>query len=351
MRVAAYERYGPPEVVSIAEQPDPSPGAGELRIRVHAVSVGSSDGAARSGTPWFARLAFGLRAPRKPVLGSDFAGVVDAVGPGVTRFAVGDRVFGATGAASGAHAELLVVAESSAIVPLPDSVGMTDAAAVCDGALTALPFLRDGGHVRAGNHVLVNGASGTVGAAAVQLAKHFGAEVTAVCGPAHVELVSGLGADHVVDRTRDDVTSGDVVFDVFFDAVGKSTFRRARRVVRFGGSYLTTVPTWAIMFQQLTSRFGRRRAVIMFTGLRKDADKVPDLKVLAELAATGELRPPIELEVTLEQIAEGYRNVDAGHKGGSVILRPVPAGVDGASTAATKRARAASDPPETEAGS
>ena len=132
---------------------------------------------------------------------------------------------------------------------------------------------------------------------------------------------------------------------------GKSTFRRARRVLRSGGVYLTTVPTWAIMFQQLTSRFGRRRAVIMFTGLRKDADKVPDLKVLAELAATGVLRPPIEFEVPLEQIAEGYRTVDAGHKGGSVILQPVPAGVDGASTAAAKQARAASDRPETEAGS
>ena len=351
MRVAAYERYGPPEVVGIAERPDPSPGAGEVRMRVHAVSVGASDSAARSGTPWFARLAFGLRAPRKAVLGSDFAGVVDAIGPGVTRFAVGDRVFGATGAAEGAHAELLVAAESSAIVPLPDAVGMTDAAAICDGALTALPFLRDGGHVRAGDRVLVNGASGSVGAAAVQLAKHLGAHVTAVCGPAHLGLVAGLGADHVVDRTREDVTRGDAVFDVFFDAVGKSTFRRARRVLAPGGVYLTTVPSWAIMFQQLTSRLGRRRAKILFTGLRKDALKVPDLEYLAALAAAGALRPPIQREVPLEHIADGYRVVDAGHKAGSVILRPVSEGADAADTATgPESTNAASAQPETRAG-
>lgn len=351
MRVAAYERYGPPEVVGIAERPDPSPGAGEVRIRVHAVSVGASDSAARSGTPWFARLAFGLRAPRKAVLGSDFAGVVDAIGPGVTRFAVGDRVFGATGAAEGAHAELLVAAESSAIVLLPDAVGMADAAAICDGALTALPFLRDGGHVHAGDRVLVNGASGSVGAAAVQLAKHLGAHVTAVCGPAHLGLVAALGADYVVDRTRDDVTRGDVAFDVFFDAVGTSTFRRARRVLAPGGVYLTTVPSWAIMFQQLTSRLGRRRATILFTGLRKDALKVPDLGYLAALAVAGALRPPIEREVPLEQIADGYRLVDAGHKGGSVILRLVTAGVDAAdSTTEPGSTRAASAEPETKAG-
>jgi NADPH:quinone reductase-like Zn-dependent oxidoreductase len=322
MRVAAYERYGPPEVAAVAERPDPVPGAGEVRVRVHAASVGAADGAGRSGTPWFARLAFGLRAPRQQVLGSDFAGIVDAVGPGVTRLAAGDRVFGATGAAAGAHAELVVVAESGAIAPLPDEVPMADAAALCDGGLTALPFLRDGAGIRPGMRVLVNGASGSVGAAAVQLAKHFGAEVTATCGPAHVELVRGLGADRVIDRTREDFATGHDEFDVVFDAVGKSTFRRSRRVLAHGGTYLTTVPSFAILLQQLTSRFGSRRAVIMFTGLRKDADKAPDLEVLAALAAAGGIRPPIERVLPLEGIAEGYRLVDSGHKAGSVIVTP-----------------------------
>jgi NADPH:quinone reductase-like Zn-dependent oxidoreductase len=331
MRVAAYERYGPPEVVGIAERPDPSPGEGEVRIRVHAVSVGASDGAARSGTPWFARLAFGLRAPKRPVLGSDFAGIVDAIGPGVTRFAVGDRVFGATGIDAGGHAERLIVAESGAIVGLPDAVGMADAAAICDGALTALPFLRDGGHVRAGDRVLVNGGSGSVGAAAVQLAKHLGAEVTAVCGPARVELVRSLGADRVIDYTREDFTAARDAYDVIFDAVGKSTFRRSRRSLAGGGTYLTTVPSLAIMLQQLTSKTGSRRAVVMFTGLRKDADKIPDLEQLAALAAAGAFRPPIEREVPLDDIAAGYRIVDTGHKAGSVVVRPAAGSREAAS--------------------
>ena len=325
MRVAAYEQYGPPEVVGIAEQPAPEPGAGEVRVRVHAASIGASDSAGRSGTPWFARLAFGLRAPKQPVLGSDFAGIVDAIGSGVTRFAAGDRVFGATGADGGAHAELLIVAESAAIVNLPAAVDMTDAAAICDGGLTALPFLRDGAHLRPGARVLVNGASGSVGAAAVQLAKHLGAEVTAVCGPAHVELVRSLGADRVIDYTREDFTAARDAYDVIFDAVGKSTFRRCRRSLAAGGAYLTTVPSFAIMLQQLTSKAGSRRAVILFTGLRKDADKIPDLEQLAALAASGAFRPPIDSEVPLDDIAEGHRIVDTGHKTGSVVVRPVAA--------------------------
>ncbi|GAA4372011.1 NAD(P)-dependent alcohol dehydrogenase [Agromyces bauzanensis] len=325
MRVAAYERYGPPEVVAVAERPTPEPGAGEVRVRVHAASIGAADSAARSGTPWFARLAFGLRAPKRSVMGSDFAGIVDAIGPGVTRFAVGDRVFGATGVDAGGHAELLITPESSAIVALPAAVDMTDAAAICDGGLTALPFLRDGARVRPGMRVLVNGASGSVGAAAVQLAKHLGAEITAVCGPSHVELVRSLGADRVIDYTREDFTAARDAYDVIFDAVGKSTFRRCRRALSSGGTYLTTVPSWAIMLQQLTSKVGSRRAVIMFTGLRKDADKVPDLGELAALAASGAFRPPIEREVPLDDIAEGHRIVDTGHKAGSVVVRPVAA--------------------------
>lgn len=331
MRVAAYERYGPPEVVAVAERPEPEPRAGEVRVRVHAASIGASDSAARSGTPWFARLAFGLRAPKREVMGSDFAGVVDAVGQGVTRFAVGDRVFGATGVDAGGHAELLVISETGAIVALPAAVDMTDAAAICDGGLTALPFLRDGAHVRPGMRVLVNGASGSVGAAAVQLAKHLGAEVTAVCGPAHVELVRSLGADRVIDYTREDFTAARDAYDVIFDAVGKSTFRRCRRALVPGGTYLTTVPSFAIMLQQLTSKAGSRRAVILFTGLRKDADKVPDLEELATLVASGAFRPLIEREVTLDDIAVGHRIVDTGHKAGSVVVRLVAAD----STAAT----------------
>lgn len=325
MRIAAYHRYGPPDVVGVEEREEPVPGPGEVRVRVRAASVGSSDAAGRSGSPWFARLAFGLRRPRNAVLGSDFAGVVDAVGPGVTRFAVGDRVFGATGADAGAHAEAIIVGEVGAIVPLPDDVPFDAAVAICDGAMTALPFLRDGGRVRSGMRVLVIGASGAVGSAAVQLARQLGAEVTGVCGPAHVELVASLGAHHVIDYTRGDpVQQGTgATYDIVFDAVGASSFRRARRVLADGGRYLTTVPSWAIMLQQLTSRLGRRRAVIMFTGLRSPDAKRPDLEELAELAASGRFTPLIERVLPLDDVAEAHRIVDTGHKAGTVAITPV----------------------------
>ncbi|MFE5673000.1 NAD(P)-dependent alcohol dehydrogenase [Agromyces sp. NPDC056523] len=322
MRVALAERYGPPEVAAVGTRPRPEPGRGELRIRVLAASVGASDGAWRSGRPWFARLAFGLRRPRHPVMGSDLAGLVDAVGPGTTRFAVGDRVFGATGASGGAHAEFVVVGENGAIERLPEGVSWSDAAALCDGAMTALPFLRDGGHVRPGMRVLVNGAAGSVGGAAVQLARHLGAEVTGVCSTANVDHVRALGAQHVVDRTQVDAMRTGERYDVVFDAAGKSTYRRARRALVEGGVYLTTVPSWAIMVQQLTSRLGRTRAVIMFTGLRPDEVKRPDLDELAALATTGVVRPAIDRVLPIERIADAYRIVDTGHKRGSVIVTP-----------------------------
>jgi NADPH:quinone reductase-like Zn-dependent oxidoreductase len=323
MRIAAYHRYGPPDVVGIEEREAPVPGAGEVRVRVHAASVGSSDAAGRAGSPWFARLAFGLRRPRNAVLGSDFAGVVDAVGPGVTRFAVGDRVFGATGADGGAHAEAIIVGERGAIVPLPDDVAVDAAVAICDGAMTALPFLRDGGRLRPGMRVLVIGASGAVGSAAVQLATQLGAEVTGVCGPAHVELVESLGAHRVIDYTQGDPLQTGARYDVVFDAVGASSFRRARRVLADRGRYLTTVPSWAIMFQQLTSRLGRRRAVIIFTGLRSADAKRPDLEELAALAASGRFAPLVERVLPLDAIAEAHAIVDTGHKAGTVAVTPV----------------------------
>jgi NADPH:quinone reductase-like Zn-dependent oxidoreductase len=326
MRIAAYHRYGAPEVVGVEERERPEPGPGEVRVRVHAASVGSSDAAGRSGSPWFARLAFGFRRPRNAVLGSDFAGVVDTVGAGVTRFAVGDRVFGATGADGGAHAEEIVVSEQGAIVPMPDGISVAQAVAICDGAMTALPFLRDGGRLRPGMRVLVNGASGAVGSAAVQLAARLGAEVTGVCGPAHADLVSRLGAHRVIDYTRDDPMRPDAgaAYDVVFDAVGARTFRRARRVLADGGRYLTTVPSWAIMLQQLTSRLGRRRAVIMFTGLRSAEAKRPDLEELAELTASGRFAPLVERVLPLDAIAEAHGIVDTGHKAGTVVVTPVP---------------------------
>ncbi|PWC02895.1 NAD(P)-dependent alcohol dehydrogenase [Agromyces badenianii] len=322
MRTAVYERYGPPEVMRLQQAADPVAGEGEVLVRVEASTVGASDSAGRSGTPRFARLFFGLTKPKHPVLGSDFAGVVERIGPGVSRFAPGDRVFGTLAPAMGAHAELVTIAEHGPIAHMPDGLDAAGAVATVDGFLTALPFLRDVGRVRPGQRVLVNGASGTVGSAAVQLARHFGAHVVGVCSAVHEPLVRSLGAEHVIDYTHDDFTDARNTYDVIFDAVGKRSFGACRAALTPHGIYLTTVPSAAIMLQwPLTRWFSRgRRAAITFTGLRDIRLKAADLPLLVELIESGAFVPVIDRVVAFDDIADAHRRVDSGHKAGSVVV-------------------------------
>jgi NADPH:quinone reductase-like Zn-dependent oxidoreductase len=321
MLAASVERYGSSEVVHLAERPTPTPGPGQIRVRVAATTVGPSDAAFRSGTPWFARLFSGPVKPRQQVLGSDFAGVVDEIGDGVTRFGVGDRVAGATGAASGAHAEFVVLAADAAVQPIAPGVTDVDAAAVIDGFLTALPFLRDVGGVRPGDRVLVNGASGAVGSAAVQLASWMGAHVTAVTSTPNLELVRRLGAERVIDYTAARFTDARDAYDLVFDAVGKSSFGRARRSLARRGIYATTVPSFAILLAIPITRLARRRrAAIAFTGLRADASKRIDLELLGRLVADGEFVPVIDRVLPLVEIAAAHARVDSGRKVGALVV-------------------------------
>lgn len=326
MRAAVYERYGAPDVVRIIETDEPAPTEHEVLVRVEASVVGVTDGAGRSGTPRFARLFFGLVKPKHPVLGSDFAGVVERVGARVGRFAPGDRVFGTIAPASGAHAELLTIAEDGPIVHVPEQLDQAGAAAIVDGFLTALPFLRDFARVRAGQTVLVNGAAGTVGSAAVQLAKHYGATVIGVCSAANEQLVRSLGADQVIDRARDDFTDERGAYDVIFDAVGKRSFGACRAALTEHGIYLSTVPSAAILVQALATRwFGRgRRAAITFTGLRAAELKAADLALLVDLVERGAIVPVIDRVVPFDDIVEAHRRVDTGRKAGSVVLTMAP---------------------------
>ncbi|MDH6182207.1 NADPH:quinone reductase-like Zn-dependent oxidoreductase [Microbacteriaceae bacterium SG_E_30_P1] len=314
MRAAVFSRFGAPDVVEVRELPTPVAGAGEILVRVEAASVGAADSAGRSGRPRFARLMFGF-GPRDTVLGSDFAGTVVSVGDGVTEWMPGDRVFGATGASWGGHAEYLVVKERGAITTLPEEVSVEQAVALVDGAMTALPFLRDVGHISAGMRVVVVGASGAVGAAAVQLAQHRGAHVTAVT--TNTELARGLGADETIDYRETDFTDGSVRYDIVFDAVGASSYGRAKRVLTTRGVYLTTVPG-----SVLIDRLLGRRARIAFTGLRPDAAKRPDLAELAQLAAAGILTPTIDSVYALDDIRAAHARVDTGRKRGTVVVRP-----------------------------
>ena len=259
--------------------------------------------------------------PKKTILGSEFAGEIEAVGKDVKRFSEGDQVFAATGAALGAHAEYTCLPEEGALAIKPANMTYEEAAAICEGALAALPFLRDKGKIQSGQKVLINGASGSVGTSAVQLAKYFGAEVTGVCSTANLELVKSLGADKVIDYTQEDFTKTRQTYDIIFDAVGKSSFSRCRGSLKGRGIYLTTVPTLPILLQMLwTSKIGSKRAIITFTGLRPASEKTEDLLFLKELVEGGKLRPVIDRRYPLEQAAEAYKYVETGHKKGNVVI-------------------------------
>ncbi|MDA0566462.1 NAD(P)-dependent alcohol dehydrogenase [Streptomonospora sp. S1-112] len=322
MRAVVCRRYGPPDVLDVARVPVPRAGDTDVLVRVEATTVDRADSAARMGSPVLARLAFGLRRPRNPVLGSAAAGVVAACGEGVGDLRVGDRVVGVTGTSFGAHAEYVVLARAG-VTALPPAVSAESAVAIADGGLTALPFLRDHARLRAGQRVLVNGASGSVGSAAVQLAKHLGASVTGVCGPTNTEVVAGLGADEVIDRTAADFTriAPRGGFDLVFDAVGTSSFTRCRPLLKPGGAYLTPVPGAAVLLQTVwTARLGRHRAAVAFTGLRPVEARAADLDHLLGLTATGALKAVIDSRYPLAQAAQAHRRVDTGHKTGVVVL-------------------------------
>jgi NADPH:quinone reductase-like Zn-dependent oxidoreductase len=320
MKAIVYDRYGPPEVLRLTDLPTPEPGEGQILVRNRATAATAAEAAARSARPAFARLAFGLLRPKHHVLGSSVAGEVVALGVGVTGFAAGDAVVAEAGATMGGYAEYVAVPAASTVAR-PAAVSAPDAIAVTEGGLTALHFLRDLAAVRSGQHVLVNGAAGAIGVAAVQLARHFGATVTGVCGPANTALVAELGADEVVDHTRDDFTNARRAYDVVFDTVGRSSYTRGRHALRPGGVYLTTVPGAAVGLAALwTKGFGSTRAVLGFAGLRPDAEKARDLAVLLDLATSGVLRPVIGRRFSLAETAAAHRYVDTGHKRGVALV-------------------------------
>lgn len=321
MKVAWVPRYGPPEVVALREIATPTPRAGEVRIEVFASTVTAGDWRMRSGLMprgfgVLRGLALGFGGPRKAVLGTDAAGVVDAVGEGVTRFAVGDAVMAFPGIALGGHAERLIMPADGRLVPKPANLSFEEAAAIPFGGTTALDFLRRG-EVKAGERVLVNGASGNVGTAAVQLAKHLGAHVTAVCSAANAELVRSLGADEVIDYTVDDFATAEARFDVVVDTVGNAPYARVRQVLLPGGRLLAVLADLPAMLGSVFH--GRASQHHVVAG--PVAERVEDLVELAELAARGVLRPVIDRRFAFEQIVEAYRVVDSGRKRGSVVLR------------------------------
>jgi NADPH:quinone reductase-like Zn-dependent oxidoreductase len=320
MRAVVAANYGSPDVLRIAAVPKPTPEADEVLIRVSASTVGPAESAAREGKPFVVRFFSGLRRPNA-IPGDVLAGEIEAVGADVTRFAVGDRVFGTTAPETGAHAEYVCLPEDGALAVMPSGASYAEAAAVGDGGLTAMGFLRGAADVRPGQSVLVNGASGAIGTAAVQLAKTFGARVTGVCGTRNVELVQSLGADAVVDYTVTDFTETGEQYDVIFDAVGKSSYSRCAGSLTRDGVYLTTVPSAAILLQMgRTKLFGPKKAAFAATGLSAPGKKRDSLRFLGERVEAGDLRPVIGRRYPLEAVGDAHRYVDTGHKRGSAVL-------------------------------
>jgi NADPH:quinone reductase-like Zn-dependent oxidoreductase len=320
MRQVSQSRYGGPEVLEIRDVPRPVPGEHEVLIRVGAFSVTLADCAFRKAAPFLVRFFFGLFRPSNLVLGDDIGGVVEAVGSKVARFKVGEAVFGSVGGNLGGAAEYVCLPEGAAIIGRPRLLDAGQGAGLSYGYLTAMPFLRDEGQVRPGDRVLINGAASSVGVVAVQLAKHFGAEVTAVCSGRNEELVRALGADHVIDRTLSDFTEARDAYDVIFDAVGKSSFGRCRAALRPGGIYLTTVPSLAILWQMLTKRKPARRGKLATTGLRPVTAKLQDLEMLVQLVEAGTVRAVTDRRFRFSQVADAHRYVEAGRKAGDVVV-------------------------------
>jgi NADPH:quinone reductase-like Zn-dependent oxidoreductase len=321
MKAAVVTSYGPPDVVRISEVEKPAVKDGQVLVKVHATTVNRTDCGFRAAKPFFARLFTGLRRPRNTVLGTEFAGEVEAVGAGVTAFEVGDRVFGFSGSTFGAHAEYLAIPERGLLATIPAGLGYEEAAASTEGSHYALSLIR-AAQVRRGHDVLVNGATGAIGSAAVQLLKHLGAKVTAVCGPEHLDLVRGLGADRVIDYTAEDFTRDPRAYDVVLDAVGKSSFGRCRRLLKPGGTYLSTElgplsqnPLLALVTPLLR---GKR---VKFPIPRENQEVVRHLK---ELLESGAFRPLIDRRYPLDQIVEAYRYVETGQKVGNVVITVRP---------------------------
>ena len=320
MKAAVYERYGPPNVVELKEVEKPTPKDNEVLIKIHAATVTSGDWRARSldmpaGFGIMGRLVFGVTKPRQPILGTELAGEIEAVGKDVSRFKVGDQVFAFSGAGMGCHAEYKCMPEDGAVALKPPNLTYDEAAPMSFGGTTALDFFRRG-KLKGGERVLVNGASGGVGTAAVQLARHFGADVTGVCSTANLELVRSLGATHVIDYTREDFTRNGETYDVIVDTVGTAPFTRSKNSLKERGRLLLVLGGLPDMLQVPWVSMTSKKRVIAGPA----AERTEDLRFLAELAQAGEFRPVIGRRYPFEQIAEAHRYVDTGRKIGSVVI-------------------------------
>jgi NADPH:quinone reductase-like Zn-dependent oxidoreductase len=325
MKAIVCIKYGPPEVLQLKEVEKPTPKDNEVLIRIYATSVTAGDCNARGlvfippGLGPLARLMIGLRKPKKSILGTDLAGEIEAVGKDVRLFKEGDQVFGIDGNGLGAYAEYKCMSETRALAIKPTNMTYEEAAAIPFGALTALFFLRDKGNIQSGQKVLINGASGSVGTAAVQLAKYFGADVTGVCSAANLELVKSLDADQVIDYTQEDFTTNGETYNLILDTVvGKTSFSRCKNSLKQIGRYLAVAGGLRELYQMLwTSMIGSKKVIF---GGGSACERKESLIFIKELIEAGKVKSVIDRLYPLGKIVEAHRFVDKGHKKGNVVI-------------------------------
>jgi NADPH:quinone reductase-like Zn-dependent oxidoreductase len=321
MKAITYSEYGPPSVLHLTEIPKPKPKANEVLIRIHASTVTSGDWRARSlilppGFGILGRLVFGIFGPRQPILGSELAGVIEAIGPAVTHFKVGDEVFAFTGAKMGCNAEYRTLPETAPIAIKPKNLSFEEAAALSFGGTTALDFLRDKGQVKRGEKVLIIGASGCVGSAAVQIAKYFGAEVTGVCSTSNVDLVRSVGADHIIDYTKEAFIRNGKTYDIIMNVNGAISFAQCEKSLNPGGRLLLVLGSFSqAMGREKPSKESGKKVI---AGVA--AERLADLQLLAQLAENGAFKPVIDRSYPLAQTADAHAHVDTGRKKGNVTI-------------------------------
>ncbi|WP_291368469.1 NAD(P)-dependent alcohol dehydrogenase [Cyclobacterium sp.] len=321
MQAIRVRKYGPASVLEATWVARPQPAADEVLVKVITSSATTADAMMRTGKPWFGRLIIGLRKPKSPIPGTGFAGYVVETGSQVRNFRVGDPVFGETTIGFGANAEYLRLKANGVLLPLPETLGFLEAASFCDGHLTAYNYLKRLGGVKPGDQVLINGASGSLGTAAVQIARYLGAEVTAVCSGRNAGLVKSLGANHVVDYTKEDFTKSDRRYDLIFDTLGKRSFADCRRVLKKEGTYYSPVLKFSLLAQMLFTRFfSSKKAVFEATGLLSGGQLRGLLTEVLELQQAGKLRTVIDRQYPLARLSEAHQYIDSGHKKGNIII-------------------------------